>query len=206
MTGDDGDGRFARIEKEPATQREASPAVGERAACAVSVLDQAGLLESRPVLTLGDLCRRSNPLHHVKIGNYRRMPASCRPLGRGPAGRPRATYSTCRIGPSVRPELSRCRDAHPPNLTGAWCARDLPPFVQLRDGGDVSEECGSAAEERSLRAASMHHAENKLIFVLDTVHNHVFAHGQAAVAGAEISLTRAPDLTEAEGYRNDPPG
>jgi len=52
-------------------------------------------------------------------------------------------------------------------------------------------------EERLQIAAAMHHAKDNRLFVFDAVHNHVFAHGQAAVADAEIRVTRAPDVGEA---------
>src|SRR6266478_4071727 len=43
----------------------------------------------------------------------------------------------------------------------------------------------------------MNDAKDKLAFVFHAVHNHVFAHGQAAVSGAEIFLARTSDIGEA---------
>lgn len=49
--------------------------------------------------------------------------------------------------------------------------------------------------EKGLRvAAAMHDAQDKRILVFDTVHNHVFPHGQAAVSGAEIFGPRTSDI------------
>lgn len=53
------------------------------------------------------------------------------------------------------------------------------------------------AEQRLQVATSMHDAKDKRVLVLDAVHNHVFAHSEAAVSGAEILLPRASDVWEA---------
>ncbi|HEY7333561.1 MAG TPA: hypothetical protein VH639_01665 [Bryobacteraceae bacterium] len=43
----------------------------------------------------------------------------------------------------------------------------------------------------------MHHAKDKRILVFDAVHNHIFAHGQAAISQPEIFVARAPDIRKA---------
>jgi len=55
----------------------------------------------------------------------------------------------------------------------------------------------SVAEQRLQLASAIDDAKDRRVLVFDAVHNHVFAHGEAAEAGAEIFLAWPSDIGEA---------
>jgi hypothetical protein len=52
----------------------------------------------------------------------------------------------------------------------------------------------SMAEKCLQMAAAMYDAEDKRVLVFDAVDDHVFPHGQATVAGADVLFSRPPDI------------
>ena len=85
----------------------------------------------------------------------------------------------------------------------AGCHRRNNPKAQgfplhLRSGNSIDDtNIASVAENRLQLAATMHDAKDECVPVFDTVHNHIFSHGQAAVSLAEVFFARTPNVAKA---------